>query len=278
MKSILVAMDFSKGAEHALDYAIKIANSIQADIMLVWVDAFQTKESIPGLCKNEIRRDAKLELQRIVEEKSALLLHNSMKVKLRKGKVYQELSLQAKSSDASLIVVGTHGISGYEEFWIGSNAYKIISYAPCPVISVRVDFDLERPIKKIVLPIDNSSGSTKKVPAAAGIAHAFGADIHLLGVYTTQLASLRKKVDRAIAEAEKYLISKNVTYLIEKRQSGNLPLTVTDYAHQQNADMIVIMTDQDKATQSILMGDFSQTIINRSSMPILSVKPENLFN
>lgn len=278
MKNIIVAMDFSKGALRALDYAIKIANNTQSDILLVWVDSQSTKEISEDLCKNEIRRDAKIELRRIVAEKSDLLEGGKFKIKLRKGKVYQELALQAKVSDTELIVVGTHGISGFEEFWIGSNAFKIISYAACPVVSIRYDYDIEKPIKRIIVPIDNSIASIKKVPMAAKLAIAFDAEIHLLSIYTTNLVSLKKKVDRVVMESEKYLNKENVPFITKVMQSNNLPVTVVDYAEKVMGDMVVIMTDQEKANLSILMGDYSQKIINISSMPILSVKPENLFN
>jgi len=278
MKNILVAMDFSKGAMHALDYAIKIANNTQSNICLVWVDSRNTREPNAVLGKNEIRRDAKIELQRIVEEKAAFLKGGKISIKLRKGKVYRELAMQAKASEAELVVVGTHGISGYEEFWIGSNAFKIISYTACPVVSVRIDYDIEKPIKTIVVPIDNSIDSTKKIPMAAKLAKAFGAKIHLISITTTNLESLKKKVIRATMESEKYLAKEGVTYQSEIIHSKNLPVSVVNYANQVNGDVIVIMTDQEKASFSILVGDYSQKIINISPLPILSVKPANLFN
>lgn len=278
MKNIIVAMDFSKGALRALDYAIKIANNTQSNILLVWVDSQNTKEISAELCKNEIRRDAKIELQRIVEENSSLLKGGKFKIKQRKGKVYQELALQVKASNSELIVVGTHGISGFEQFWIGSNAFKIISYAACPVVSIRYDYNIEKPIKRIIVPIDNSIDSIKKIPMAAKLAKAFDAEIHLLSIYTTTLVSLKKKVDRAVMAAEKYLAKENVVFVTKVVQSNNLPITVVDYGKKVKGDMIVIMTDQEKANLSILMGDYSQKIINLSSIPILSVKPENLFN
>jgi nucleotide-binding universal stress UspA family protein len=278
MKNIIVALDFSKGSLRALDYAIKIANNTQSHILLVWVDSQNTKESSAELCKNEIRRDAKIELQRIVEQKSDQLKGGKFKIKLRKGKVYQELALQAKISNSELVVVGTHGISGFEEFWIGSNAFKIISYAACPVISIRYNYNIDKPIKRIIVPIDNSSDSIKKVPTAAKLAKAFDAEIHLLSIYTTKLVSLKKKVDRAVIAAEKYLAKESVVFISKVVQSNNLPTTVVDYSKEVKGDIIVIMTDQDKANLSILMGDYSQKIINLSAIPILSVKPENLFN
>jgi len=277
MKNIIVAMDFSTGAMNALDYGINIANKIHSDLILVWIDTQSVKEVSDALYKNELRRDAKLDLQKILDEKSSLLEKGKMSIKMRKGKVYQELALQAKTSGTEIIVVGTHGISGFEEFWIGSNAFKIVSYASCPVVSVRVDYDINQDVNTIVLPMDNSSDSLKKVPTAVKLAKAFHAKIHLLSIYTTSLTSLKKKVDRSSDEAEKYILKENVPYEIKRMQSNNLPVSVINYAKEVNADMVVIMTDQEKANLSILMGDYSQKIINLSTMPVLSVKPENLF-
>ena len=113
---------------------------------------------------------------------------------------------------------------------------------------------------------------------AAKLAKAFDAEIHLLSIYTTTLVSLKKKVDRAVMAAEKYLAKESVVFVTKVVQSNNLPMTVVDYGKKVKGDMIVIMTDQEKANLSILMGDYSQKIINLSSIPILSVKPENLFN
>ncbi|MBN2893279.1 MAG: universal stress protein, partial [Bacteroidales bacterium] len=109
-------------------------------------------------------------------------------------------------------------------------------------------------------------------------AKSFNSEIHLLSIYTTNLSSLKKKVDRSMLEAEKYLTKEKIPFFVEKKQSRNLPVTVIEYANKVDADIVVIMTDQEKANLSILVGDYSQKIINLSAMPILSVKPENLFN
>jgi len=275
MKKIIIAMDFSQGALNAMDYAIDLALITSSEILMLWVDTNIGEKNCAGE-KNEIRHDAKLELEKIIQEKQEK--HEELKIgyKLRKGKVYQELASQVKNDKTDLVVVGTHGISGFEEFWVGSNAFKIISYSPCPVISVRTDFTTERRIKNIILPIDDSFDTTKKVPMAAKLALAFGADIQLLALHYSELPSLRKITDTHITETKRYLNSKGVKTKFKSCTSNNMSSSIVKYAEDLQADLIVIMTDQDKANKDIIMGFNSQQIINRSAIPILSVKPDKM--
>ena len=275
MKTIIIAMDFSKGALNAMEYAIDLALITNSEILMLWVDTNIGEKNCAGE-KNELRHDAKLELEKIIQEKQEK--HEGLKIsyKLRKGKVYQELASQVKHDKADLVVAGTHGISGFEEFWVGSNAFKIISYSPCPVISVRTDFTTARRIKNIILPIDDSFDTTKKVPMAAKLALAFGADIQLLALHYSELPSLRKITDKHITETKRYLNSKGVKTNFKACTSNNMSSSIVKYAEDLQADLIVIMTDQDKANKDIIMGFNSQQIINRSAIPILSVKPDKM--
>lgn len=184
MKEIIVAIDFSKGSLHALDYAIAFANTVKSNIMMVWVDNNLNQDFAFTSEVNEFREEASRNMEEILKAKKGRLKHGKLSYKLRKGKVYQEIANQAKYNDASLIIAGTHGVTGYEEFWIGSNAYRIVSYAPCPVITVRYDYQITgNGIKSIVLPIDSTLDTRQKVPFTVELAKLFGADIHILALY-----------------------------------------------------------------------------------------------
>ena len=97
------------------------------------------------------------------------------------GKPFKGIIEAAKETDTDLIIMGTHGISGFEEFWMGSNTYKVVSTVKCPVLSMRENA-LHNDFKSIVLPIDTSFESRQKVPFAIGLAKQFDATIHVLGV------------------------------------------------------------------------------------------------
>jgi len=275
MKKILVGMDFSQGALNALEYSIEVAKNTQAEIILVWIEPNTNDKVLPGE-KNEIRYDAKLELQKIIDEHKEK--HEGLKIqfKQKRGRVFLEIASLAKSTMADLVIIGTHGIGGFEEFWVGSNAFKIISYCPCPVISVRTDFKKGGEIKKIILPIDDTKDTTLKVPMAVKLAKAFNAEIVVLGIYDKNLTSVRKKTDQYVSKTEKYLVENKINFSFQQCESNKLSCSVVKYAENYHADLMVIMTDQNKVTSDIIMGIRSQQIINRSPIPVLSVKPDKM--
>ncbi len=273
MKKVLVGMDFSQGALNALDYSIDLGEKSESEILLLWVEPSGCYKSQVSGQKNEIRHDAKLELEKLILEKKKKHPGLNLKYKQRKGKIYKEFSSVAASGEFDLAVIGTHGIGGFEEFWVGSNAYKIISYCPCPVISIRTDYKKPGIINKILLPIDNYIDTTKKVPMAAKLATEHSASIIILGIYETELSSINRKIDHHIAETKNYLQSKNIEYQFSRCKSNNSYHSIVTYAEKEAADLMVIMTDQNKASSDIIMGRRSQQIINNSSIPVLSVRP-----
>lgn len=275
MKKILVGMDFSQGALNALDYAIEVAKNTQSEITLVWIEPETNDKLMPGE-KNEIRYEAKLDLQKIIALKQEKDSSVKFRFKQKRGKIFLEMASLAESIDTDLVIIGTHGIGGFEEFWVGSNAFKIISYCPCPVISVRTDFHGGGKIKKIILPIDDTRDTTSKVPMAAKLALAFDAEIDILGIYESDLASIRKKTDHYVQKTEKYLSANNIKHQFHHCKSNNLSCSIVKYAENNEADLMVIMTDQNKATSDIIMGRRAQQIINRSPIPVLSVKPDKM--
>jgi nucleotide-binding universal stress UspA family protein len=194
---------------------------------------------------------------------------------LRKGKVYQEIANQAKYNDASIIIAGTHGVTGYEEFWIGSNAYRIVSYAPCPVITVRYDFEIKpEGITSIILPIDSTQDTRQKVPFTVQIARAFQADVHILALYTTTIKSVQRKVDNYARQVQKFLDEAGVNYSTESMFADNITNAAIEYAGKVDADLLAIMTEQETTASNILLGPFAQQMVNHSPIPVLSIQPK----
>lgn len=279
MKEIVVAIDFSKGSLHALDYAIAFANHVKSNVMMVWVDSHTNQDFAFSAEVNEFREEAIRNMDEIMKTKKGQLKHGKLSYKLRKGKVYQEIANQAKYNDASLIIAGTHGVTGYEEFWIGSNAYRIVSYAPCPVITVRYDFNIGAEcIKSIVLPIDSTLDTRQKVPFTVELAKLFNADIHILALYSTSIKAVQRKVDNYARQVQKYMTDAGINHYIESLQADNITNISIDYARKVNADLIAIMTEQETTASNILLGPYAQQMVNHSPVPVLSIQPKEIYS
>lgn len=279
MNEIIVAIDFSKGSLHALDYAIDFANHVKSNIMMVWVDGHLNQDFAFSAEMNEFRDEANKNMEEILHSRKSALKHGKLSYKLRKGKVYQEIANQAKINNAKLVIAGTHGVTGYEEFWIGSNAYRIVSYAPCPVITVRYDFDMsEEGIKSIVLPIDNTLDTRQKVAFTVETAKAFGADIHILALYSTNIKTMQRKVDNSARMVQKIISDEGINHYLETVHADNITNASINYALKVNADLIAIMTEQETTASNILLGPYAQQMVNHSPVPVLSIQPKEIYS
>ncbi len=276
MKKILVGIDFSKNSIHALEYAINFANKVNADVMMLWVNNIATLEYVFDSYEGDLKREKRQNFDKLIEKYQDKLVPGKIYFKLRKGKVHIEVASQAKQINADLIIAGTHGFSGYEEYWIGSNAYRIVTHSLCPVITVRYDFNYQEGIKKIILPIDSSQETKQKLPVASVIAKQFGAEIHILTLYSTMVKAIQRRVDNHAKQVMDRLDAESVKYILTSKTSDNFTQTTLDYAQNINADLIAIMTEQETTTANIFLGPFAQQLINHSPFPILSLRSREI--
>lgn len=275
MKQIIVAIDFSKTSLNALAYGTHLANKAGADLQMVWVDNTTSEEVVfEGFAQEE--RNEKVALLKELQEKYAKSLKKGrLDFKTRKGKVYIEIAQQAKSVNTDLIIAGTHGVSGFEEFWIGSNAYRIVTNAPCPVITLRHDAKVSD-VKKIIIPIDSSQETRQKIPVAAQLAQLCHSEVHVLSLYSTNLKSVHRRVDNYAKQVTDFLKEKKIKLVSETRESENITRTTIDYAEMIGADLIAIMTEQETTTANIFLGPYAQQMVNHSPIPVLSMRSKEL--
>jgi len=273
MNKILVAVDFSKGSLRALAYAIKLSNIFSADILMTYVIKPNSNDSIFSNSSDRIIEDVTKRFEELLKTYKKKLKKAQIGFKIRKGKIHTEIANQAKYSDCGLIVAGTHGISGFEEYWIGSNARRIVTSAPCPVITIRYDYCPSKAISKIVLPVDSSYDTRQKVPFTCDLAELFGAEIHLLTTYTS--ASNKRTANSYAKQTLKYIQERGIK--VVSAEAEKKPSEVINYAKTVDADIIAIMTEQEPSTLSLLLGASAEQVVTHSPIPVLSIHPKELY-
>lgn len=266
MNNVVVGFDFSSGSAYAVDLAIDIANRWQSNIRLVYV-----KE------KNEDEAPIRSEIERRNAGVAHLLKGISIEYALREGNPADELVAQAEADNAPLLIVGTHGMSGLKTNMLGRNSYRTIERATMPVLIVREDFNFNKSLDTIVVPIDSSADTRQKVGAAALFARTFGSTIHLLGLQTSNTDDLRRTVAQYVKMVERHLDTLGIKYVTKMMDNvKNVTLSTLDYANAAGADLIAIMTEQEKNFSSLLLGNYAQQMINQSTIPVLTVRPKNV--
>jgi nucleotide-binding universal stress UspA family protein len=277
MQAVVVAVDFSNTSINAIEYSIPLANKLKSDIILVWVDKISPSESLYPDTSSENRNEAKKRFEEIIANYSRRMGKNlKMEYKLRKGKIYHEVDILAKNAGAGLIITGSHGISGYEEYWIGSNAFKIVTYATCPVITVRHDFHIRKSIQRILVPIDSSAETIQKLPYVVRLASLFKAEVHVVGTHSSHLNSIQRLAEKYVQVATSYLFSHDIRCVEDNIVSNDITKDVLQYAKNVKADLISIMTEQETPA-NILLGPYAQQLINHALVPVLSIHPQENF-
>jgi nucleotide-binding universal stress UspA family protein len=273
MKKIIVPIDFSGDSINALEHAIVIANIVKADLRMIHVKKNKNFE-VPFYFKNfDYNQGSSLQdYFEIIINKYQSKVENNFDYKIREGHVFKEVCNQAKYDDAYMVILGTHGISGFEELIAGSNAFKVVANSPCPVLTVRHGF-LRTDITKIILPIDISKESRQKVPFAAEIASYFNAEVHTVSVREINSKDIVTKLDNYTSQVCEYLTKKNVKCYTQALNGKNITDITIQYACKIGAELITIMTEQSENPANIVMGAYAQQMVNHSPIPVLCIHP-----
>jgi len=133
---ILVASDFSPGADAALRYALELGPLLGAsDLHLLHVAATSEYADFGGEVEDSVRRGLEAELAALASRHAAASL--SLRTHLSAGAPATEIVRIAQELRADLVVMGTAGRTGLGHALMGSVAERVVRTCPCPVLTVR---------------------------------------------------------------------------------------------------------------------------------------------
>jgi nucleotide-binding universal stress UspA family protein len=262
-KVIVVPWDFSHVAENALAHAVKIGRMVHNDICLLHiVDT--------GINQKEYA-EKNNSLKRIVEETKGKY-DFPITSHISKGSIFSAIADYANENNASLVVMGTHGMKGMQKL-TGSWALKVIVKSKIPFIVVQdPPADQER-YHNIVFPVDFRGENKEKIKMAIFMGKYFESKIHMLVSVSTDKAIL-KKTKINLNFAVKYLIQNNIEYQIHDMPKGHIAEQTIDFAQKISADLILIVTTKNITFADYMLGASEQEIIaNSSRIPVCCVNP-----
>lgn len=267
MKHIIVPTDFSILSKEGLKLALLLANHLKAKIDIVHV--VKAEENVISLGEEKLMQEnIKHLLENIVADTKKSNPDLELKYIIKEGKIHKEVINQADAYRDSIIVTSTHGASGWEEHFTGGNAYRIVASSTRPVFTIRGK-EIPKQIKKIVLPLDSTPETREKVPFTASLAALFGAEIRITTVSTSNFKDIQEKLKNYALQVGRYLEKYGVPYQIDHLNGDNITDITIDYAHKEKADLISVMSEQEKSISNILLGSYAHQMINRSPIPVL---------
>jgi len=278
MSKIIVAIDFSDCSINAFLHGLSIAKHCSNDLVLVWVEKPSSEKDKFEKQAGDPSREVKKQFEELISKYQPELTGNTITYKLRTGTVYKEITMEAKESKAKLVIAGTHGASGFEEFWIGSNANKIVSASPCPVITIRAGINVQRPLTKIVLPIDSTLETRQKATFTGQLAKKHDAEIHILSLYTSSVKAIRQDVNIYAGQVELYYKQEGIRSQMASMECTNISDAMIEYAKKTEANLISIMTEQESKTSNLWMGPYAHQTVNHSPIPVLSIHSKETYS
>jgi len=272
MKLILVPIDFSADSINALEHGIKFANIINASLRMIHVSTSKEFKA-PSFFKDlhDFKGKTVDDYLKLINYRHQRKLKQKLDYITKEGNIAEEIIKQSEKDKVEFIIMGTHGLSASNSYWIGSNAYKVVCNSNCPVLTIRNGF-IRKSIAKIILPIDASKNTRRKLTITAKIAKIYDAEIHVIGVTETSMKDILVKVESWVKQSVEYLNKSKIRNKSLMIQGSDLTQITIDYAKSINADLISIMKEQGEQPVSLLLSPYAQQMINQSPIPILTIQ------
>lgn len=277
IKRILIPVDFSEISNAATTNAITLAKLLQAEVFLIHViENYWNQFSI--ILQEQILPPSRLIIEQAIEKKMEKI-QNKISEKfgiktescIATGQIHSEILRYSEEKKIDLIVMGTHGVSGFNEVFMGSSAQRVVTLSEIPILTMQ-NKNNKSEFKNILIPIDNSSHSREKVNIAIILAKLFGAFIHIIGLPDSEEKSEINKFKIKLESVEKFFSAANLSYLSSIVNGKNLAAEAIKYASKNKCDLIIINTGHESRIDDVFLGAFAQQIVNHSRIPVLSYK------
>ena len=300
INTILCPIDFSDFSRHAFDRAVAIARGVGASVTALHVAPFQATPIYPYLEPREVeafmlsggdRDKLTLEMKRFLAVEQPVGVPITCEV-VDAPNVHQEILAQADRHKADLIVMGTHGRSGFQRLFLGSVTEKVLRTAYPPVLTVGAAVDVvpahDFSFKRILCAVDFSNCSLAALRYASTLAASGGATVSALYVMewppVTYDPLLGPAADltgyRMAAEAlgrqqlHNAIVDLELADVEEIVDAGKPHHEILRIAEERRSDLIVLGIHGRNPVGRMLFGSTAEPVVRRATCPVLTVRSE----
>ncbi len=297
IRHVLSPTDFSTFSERSLRYATLLAKWSGADLTCFFVlggplaplrDVSSVWEPITG----DPAAMEKLEDRLLKFAEPAAQAGIPVKPRVLKGEPSAVILEEARRVPESLVVIGTHGRSGFENLVLGSVAEKVLRKASCPVLTVPREPEespaASIPFERIVVGIDFSRSSELAFETALDFAQASSAAVTAVHVVREvpeaeapemvhfNVPEYRRLLER---EARSRLVAfvagrDRPALRIETRILAGKPWRrLLQLAHETRADLVVLGVQGRSTADLLLFGSTAHHLVRTAPCPVLTVRP-----
>lgn len=300
--TILVPLDGSEFGEQALPTALSIARASGASLHIAHVhDAWNGQEydgltpyMFEGFDAREYDRETRKHEEAYLDG-IAQLLNDADGIELRSevldGQVVQALESYAKRIDADLVVMTTHGRTGFSRAWLGSVADALVRHSTRPTFLIRPGGGSAEPgdasFRHILLPLDGSRCAEGIVEPALDLARVTGARFTLIRVISPNLTfgarsyplsrgdvtALREEAEGYLDDVAGDLRRRDVDVRTRVVEHAAPARAIMEAAREGDADLIAMATHGRGGVGRLVMGSVADKILRGLEKPMLLKHP-----
>jgi nucleotide-binding universal stress UspA family protein len=296
IKRILCPIDLSEASAHSVEQAVVLAGYYKAAITALHVIT-PVALAVAGTAASAAEVGELDRVRRLTTEEFAATAARGvgLDVLVEVGRPAGVILERAASLPADLIVMGTHGASGFQHLVLGSVAEKVLRKAACPVLTAppRAQASSQLPFRRLLCAVDFSDVSLNAVRSALSLAQESGASLTLLHVLEwpweepppPHIEELPMEQGLALAEFRRYLeesARKRLESLVPHSMSAPRVMTrlgngkpyvqILAVAAEEQTDLIVIGVRGRNPVDLALFGSTTNQVVRRATCPVLTLR------
>ena len=295
--TILLATDFSKPAQRGFQYAMRLAGSLTAGLVIVHVvkamGGTGRRKPIGSRYVDVLRTEAQVDLGRLA--RVALDVGIPTEPRLVVGSPVSRILEVAHEIRAGLIVLGTSGRTGWDRLRVGSTAEEIVRQAPCGVLTMRetiagdsVGIRTAAGLHRLLVPTDFSVHAQAAIDAAVMLCKRLGGELFLTHAGPVEFTLARgapaqtRSVGHTNSEspADNRARLRNAVSALTGQgiaahdlfMSGEPVEVILEQAARYAVDGVVIGTRGHRGLHRLMLGSVAEEVTRRAGCPVLTVK------
>jgi nucleotide-binding universal stress UspA family protein len=281
LKTILHPTDYSESARQALQLAVRLAVAHDARLEIFHAQTLHADVSS--------QHDGDLQVYADQARQLAVQTTGGDRLELEASQgravfAFDAIMQAANDHRPDLIVMGTHGRSGFSKLLMGSNAEKLLRHAPCCVLTVKAGARVSSDgrFTKLMVPVDFSDWAGRALDAARGLQASDGSTVYLLHV--VERVPPMSDAGNAVSRFELNLDQREQIESDLRTWSGDLEgaralitegspaLEVARVAEATNIDLIVMSTKGLTGVDHLLVGSVTERVCRFAAVPVLTVR------
>jgi nucleotide-binding universal stress UspA family protein len=259
--SIVVPYDFTAMSKNAVAHSVILAARLNVGVTLLHIA--KKKEEIANR-----EQDLAAEVEKISVE-----MNIKLAFLVRKGSIFKTINRVARELDATIIVMGTHGLKGMQKL-TGSRALKVILGSRIPFLVVQEAPKPGLSYRNIVFPVDFKTENKEKLKWVQFMSQYFKSNT-ILFADSSKEGVIEQRTRANLLFCKSFLEENRINYeLVLAEHNRPFSEETLKHAVDNDADLIIIMTSRDIAFHAYILGAQEQYMIaNSAKIPVMVINP-----